>query len=892
MGARARLPSGDTQGTMRLARDVILDRWAEVDQLFSDTLGQPEEGRAAFLSAACRGDRELFDTVTTLLEGNAREGNEVSGPGAALISAAFEAVSEREVGADPSIGDSVGPYRLVREIGRGGMATVFEAERADGAFESSVAIKILRGVDTGDVGRRFQAERQILSSLAHPNIARLLDGGSTAKGQPFLVMELVEGEPITSWADRRSLPISDRLGLFVQVAESVLFAHTHLVVHRDIKPSNILVSGNDGTVTLLDFGIAKLLEPGGDAQGETGTAAHWMTPRYASPEQILSKTITTATDVHALGLLLFVLLTGRHPFQVEGSSRFELGRAISEDVPKLASTVVGPVTGTGSDAQTAEEIARIRGVTPTSLRRRLAGDLDAVIAKALRKRPEDRYSSVQAMLDDVQRHRKGFPVRAREGMWAYRTRKFVGRHRLGVATAAIFSLFVAASLTTLARQQAVTVQERDRANAAAAIATAEAEKGRLVIGFLADVFGGRNPREAPSDTITAGELLAWGTERVETEFSDRPEIQGALYAVMGGAHVNLGLVDEGVLLLERALAITRVVAGDSSEEVASLLSRVGGAHLTNSDFAKANPYLREALGLRRELHGPDDSLAVKALIAFGRTLRDIDEGDSAEVVLREAQRLTRAPGTERPLALHATLGLAFVLRGLGKLSESEELYEQAIPEALVTPGLDESGLATHLNNFAYLKRVRGDYIGADSLYRQALSTIVELYGRGHPRSLLFAQNLASTLGLLGTPDEAVSVLLGSVEAARAQWPSGHWRVGQTESSLGRAYLSAGQPEAAKTSLRDGIRSYTEQIGADHTWTYFAIAAYRVALILADDDPQARRDLDSFYATLRKSYDDEGGLLHPEWAEHVETLLVVLDATDLPDDAERFRAMLP
>jgi eukaryotic-like serine/threonine-protein kinase len=884
---------------MRPAREVILERWAEVDQLFSDALGQPEAKRAAFLSTACHGDRELFDTVTSLLEESGLEGGDVSGPGADLISAAFEAGSERDVGVDsavgaePSSGDSVGPYRLVREIGRGGMATVFEAERADGAFETSVAIKILRGIDTGDVGRRFQAERQILSSLAHPNIARLLDGGTTTEGRPFLVMELVEGEPITSWADRRGLTTSDRLELFAQVAEAVLFAHSHLVVHRDIKPSNVLVSGDDGTVKLLDFGIAKLLEPGGDAQGETGTAAHWMTPRYASPEQILSGAITTATDVHALGLLLFELLTGRHPFQVGSSTSFELGRAISEDVPRLASTVVGPVTATRSVTmdEADEEAARVRGATPIGLRRRLAGDLDAVIAKALRKRPEDRYSSVQALLDDIQRHRTGFPVRAREGMWAYRTRKFVGRHRAGVAAAAAFALFVVASVTALARQQAVTEQERDRANAAAALATREADNARVVIGFLSDVFGGRDPREAPSDTITAAELLAWGRERVATEYGDRPEVQGDLYAVLGAAHMNLGLMDEGTELLERALALAREVHGGSSEQVASLLSRLGVAHDSNSESREAVGYLRAALELRQQLHGMSDPRTIEALVPLGTTLRDTDP-DSAEVVLREALRLMEVQASPRLLVLRATLGLAFVLRGRGDLEEAEDLYRRAIPEALETAGFDEGALAAHLNNFAYLKRVRGDYVGADSLYRRALSLATDLYGRGHPTALMYANNLASTLGFLDRFDGALSVLEESLDAARAQWPMGHWRVGSAEVGLGRAYLRAGRPESAKATLERGIRSYTEYIGADHNWTYFAIAAYRVALIVADDDPQARRDLDDFYTNLRRGYDEAGGVLNRQLVDQVETLVLTLDDAGLRADAGRFRAILP
>lgn len=885
-------------GMPRPARAVMLERWDEVDALFREVLDRPEAERRAFLLLSCAEDRELFETVSALVEAAESEPEQLVGPGEALLLAALTDPVVEDLSLGPlAPGDTVGRYRLGRELGRGGMATVYEAERSDGAFQRTVAIKMLRGVDTDELGRRFAAERQILSSLNHPNIARLLDGGTTPEGRPFLVMELVDGESITRWADAHSLGISERIELFLEVAKAVHYAHTRLVVHRDITPSNVLVAREERAVKLLDFGIAKLLDAGVDHAPETRAFTRWMTPSYASPEQVLGQPVTTATDVYALGVLLYELFTGQRPFDHRGRSDFELGRTICEEVPSLPSsavTAVGkrPPADSGPGRPTPEAIASARGTTPQRLRRELEGDLDAIVAKALRKNPEDRFPSVQAMLDDLERYRTGFPVRAREGMRVYRARKFVARHRLAVAAAAVVGATMMGSSVVLAVQQGQTERERDRATEAAALATLEAEKARLVLGFLADVFRGRNPREAPSDTITARELLAWGTERVESEFSDRPEIQGELYAVMGGAHFNLGLLDEGIVLLERAVETLGRAHGEGSEEVAAALVRLAATHRTNRDFSMAVPRYEEALEIRRTLFGPDDERVAEVFMGLGSALRDLEQPDSAEVLLREAVRIGEGIDAGGPTAVQAALGLAYVLRGQGRLEESEQLYQDAIPRALAMPEIEAGDMAVHVNNLAYLRRLREDYDGAQALYGHALGISEDLYGRGHPTSLLIAMNRASALNLLGRTEEALELLDENVQAASSQWPEGHWRVGSAHMALGRALLQAGRPEEAQGSLLAGVRSYGEQLGAEHAWTEFAATEYRIAQILADDDPEARKALDSAYDYLRNSRDEAGGLLQPHLVQLLEPIVQLLESTGLDADAHRFRLLLP
>ncbi|MGH9162450.1 MAG: serine/threonine-protein kinase, partial [Vicinamibacteraceae bacterium] len=357
-------------------------------------------------------------------------------------------------------GDRLGPYAIVKEIGHGGMGAVYLAERQDGQFEQRVALKLLEHDTTrASVVQRFEQERRILAALNHPGIARLFDGGATSDGRPYFVMEYVDGMPIDRYCDDRRLTVDQRLRLFTKVGEAVQHAHRNLVVHRDLKPSNILVTAN-GEVKLLDFGIAKVLDAGVAHASAAHTNTRVMTPAYASPEQLRGETVTTASDIYQLGLLLYELLTGRRPYGRYERTPHELERAISETAPLPPSTAVtggdtsrdrrtGPVAdGEGSFPEIA---SRRGGTTPERLRRRLSGDLDTMVLMALRKEPERRYATVAQMTEDVLRHLSGLPVRARPDTLGYRTSKFVRRHAravAGVAAALILVVGIAGYYTT------------------------------------------------------------------------------------------------------------------------------------------------------------------------------------------------------------------------------------------------------------------------------------------------------------------------------------------------------------------------------------------------------------------------------------------------------------
>ncbi len=436
--------------------------WQRIEVLFQAALEHQPEARIAYLKTACVADDNLYAELEALLLAHEKASNFIEKP--AFKARAFEPSRDLHADADEQANDlagrRIGSYRILREIGRGGMGAVFLATRDDDEYQKQVAIKLIkRGMDTDLILRRFKNERQILASLEHPHIARLIDGGSTVEGLPYLVMEYVEGTPIDSYCDQKKLSTSERLKLFRQVCSAVHYAHQNLVIHRDLKPSNILVTP-DGTPKLLDFGIAKLLNPGSDfrTMDATETEMRMMTPNYASPEQVRGEPITTVSDVYALGVLLYELLTGHRPYHLKSRAPHEVLKAVLEEVPEKPSTAItrqeeaSSTDGTNSVRLTAELVSKTRDGQPDRLRRRLKGDIDNIVLMALRKEPQRRYLSVEQFSEDIRRHLEGLPVLARTATLSYRTGKFIKRNKLAVAATAIVLLTLIGGIVATARE--------------------------------------------------------------------------------------------------------------------------------------------------------------------------------------------------------------------------------------------------------------------------------------------------------------------------------------------------------------------------------------------------------------------------------------------------------
>jgi serine/threonine-protein kinase len=823
---------------MRRSNDVMWERWDEIDRILDQALELPEPERAVFVRGATSKDAELGDLVLRLV-GRVHTGGQarVAGPDAAVVAAAFGVTPEQDESLfDLVPGTEIGRYIVLRRRARGGMATVYEAERGDGAYQQRVAIKVLRrGLDTEDLIRRFRTERQILSSLTHPNIARLLDGGATGEGRPFLVMELVEGTAITRWADDHSLNLRARLDLFLGVAEAVHAAHQHLVVHRDIKPSNIMVDPS-GRVKLLDFGIAKLLDRG-EEQTEGGLRA--LTPDYASPEQLRGEAITTATDVYQLGLLLRELLTGVRPLAGDtqpGQAPLLPSRVAARDLPR---------------AESPEARAASRSTTPGRLVKELRGDLDVIVGKALREVPAERYASADELGADVRRYLKGLPILAHPESAVYRATKFARRNRWSVAATALAALFLAAYAVT------ATVQGRQIA-AASALAREEARTAEQVTDFLVRLFQSGNPTVALSDTVTVLGILEEGARRIDTALAREPEVRARMLLAIGTAFTGLGRFERADSMLTVALSLQRRLHGDDHTRAADVLNAIGANHSLSRDFRAADQAHHEEFRIRTAGGLVSDTSRARMFERMSLTRRELDDPDSALGLIRQAVALRRSAGDTASAAYLGALGrLALVLRAAGALDSAEAIYREVLDRTTAREGPDGLGLAALHNNLGFLLRTRGDHAGAVAEYREAVRIAHQMLGAGHPTSLMLSANMAGALDLLGKDDEVEAILRGRIAAAERAWPGG-WRVGSAQSSYGVFLVRRGRYAEALGPLAAAVDSYRKALGEDHPWTAMERAWYGVALFLTGRPADGDRWLLASRTVLRSQRSDLDG----------------------------------
>ena len=507
-------------------------RWSSIKILFQRSQQQPESERAKWLAEQCGGDPELAREVHALLAAQ-RGSHDILDRGAA------DALNEMGGGPAPidRSGERVGAYRLLRLLGEGGMGSVYLAEREEGDFHQRAALKLVRADFINDDTRaRFLRERRILAQLIHPHIAQLHDGRVTTGGAPYFTLEYVEGEPITKYCDERKLSIRKRLRLVLQVCTAVAYAHRNLIVHRDLKPSNIFVT-TEGEVKLLDFGIAKLLDAE-TSDSRTETQARMMTPEYASPEQVLGEPITTATDVYAIGVLIYELLSGRLPYARADAGTISWSKAVVEEAPEPVYRALSRVT-TRKDSTSGDAVAAARGVALTALRRSLRGDLERILQRALAKAPEARYASVGALAADLSAYLDGHALSG--GTRTYRMRKFMRRHWLPLAAAVL----VVAIL--LASGGAIVWQARQVAR--------EAENTLQIKNFLYGLFTAVDPRTAKGRVVSANELLDRGAERVQRNSSLDAEQRAEIEATLGRIYYQLGLSDKARGLQESALKV-------------------------------------------------------------------------------------------------------------------------------------------------------------------------------------------------------------------------------------------------------------------------------------------------------------------------------------------------
>jgi len=864
-----------------------LDR---LSALFKDALALPPDQQAAFVEAACPDDPVLRDELRSLLRAD-----QDAEDSAFLEDAPLDLHTAGHPPEDALLGHTVGPYRLLRLLGRGGMGHVYLARR-EAPFKQHVALKLIQqGIPSPDALQRFEMERQILASLNHPNIARLLDGGTTEPllgstgpgGYPYLVMEHVDGLRITDYCDTHRLSINTRLRLFAQACRAVAYAHQNLVVHRDLKPSNIFVTDrSDGTestpqVKLLDFGVAKLLNPAlsNIAVPVTRTMHRMMTPEYAAPEQVRGETVTTATDVYALGVILYELLTGHRPYHLTRNTPLELERVICQQIPERPSTKVVRDESYEHEDGTTQTITAVavgdaRGLPVDRLRRRLQGDLDNIVLKALRKEPARRYRSVEQLSLDVERYLDGLPVEARSSTMGYRLGKFVGRHRVAVLAGlgVLLSLLGGLSLALWQGRQARL--ERDRS--AQLLARAEA-----VTGFMQGLFDASDPDEALGDTLTSYDLLARGVQRLET-LSQDPEVQAEVLTVVGDVYVRMGEYNEAEPLLRRALTLRRQALGPEHLDLAETLQRLGHLLTRKGEFDEAEPLIREALAMRRRLLGEEHLDVARSLNMLAILRQEMGDYDDAEQLYRESLALRRRLLDEEAFEVVTGMNnLALVLHQKGNYAEAEPLFREAVAIDRKTLEKDHPDTANDIHNLAYLLMDKGDFDAAEALFQESLAISRKVLGEAHPLLAKSLNGLAQLYIRQGRYEDAEQFIREALAINRKQRGEAHPLVASNLNTLGMLrYLQDDYP-AAEALLQQALALHQKLFKEAHPLLAKSLHHMGVLRSLQGDYAVA----ESFLRQALAMRQDVLGPEHPDVAETLGSLGDLLKAQGSYDAAE-------
>lgn len=803
------------------------ERWQQIERIFIVAAELTGPALDEYLEKACGSDAALRREVLALIDADADAGT-IDDSGLPKEQSALLAEGER-----------VGAFTIREEIGAGGMGVVYRAERDDDQIQQTVAIKIIRAaLFAPQLQRRFLAERQILARLDHPGIARLVDAGTTSAGLPYVAMEYVPGRPLHEHCDDSRLSLRERLRLFAKVCEAVEYAHRNLIVHRDLKPSNVLVTP-EGQPKLLDFGIAKLLEEGAEdiTMAQTGDGGGQLTPAYASPEHLRGESVTTATDVYSLGVVLSELLAAGRPYKVPSVSRSAWERAITDTAPVRPSQLVGK----SSDAET---LAQQRATTPANLERDLRGDLDALVEKATRREPEQRYAGPGEFAADVQRYLDGFPVHARRGSRRYRLAKFARRNAVAVGAAAAVLVLTVAFLITLAVYSVRLTEERDRANQQAGEAAA-------VSGLLIELLERASPEVTGRNDVTVREALELGSDLILKAQDNNPATQLRLCSTLALCYGHLGEFDRGMEVvdvgLERwapRLAVdhpatlllrfrradllhksgqnqTAVEAYSNVLELwdedlvvddvdrADLQIGLSGVHERLWEFDEGERLAKEAVQFREQRFGLLAPETADAVLQLSSIITENGQPIEAEALLREACAVYRASPDHQDRLAGCLQSLTMTMIHQGRADEAIEIVDEGLAADKSLYGDEHPYYAKSLHHAAVTYGSLGDFDLAEQMCRRALELRKQLLGIEHELTWSTMQILAQIQVRRGEHDEARELLQEVRRQQEASPEISPEQVTNTLSFIGQIeYLSANYPKAAKTleeaaaSMRD------------------------------------------------------------------------------------------
>ncbi len=823
--------------------------WNVVQELYNELIDLPPEEQERKLRERCGNDQALFDEVWSLLQAGQKASQ--------FLKKSADTLFEQEL--EP--GTTIGSYRLIRPLGRGGSGTVYLAWQRSETVERLVAIKVLRpGLDDEAMRERFSLEQRVLADLQHPNIARLYDAGVTTGGRPYAVMEYVDGQPIDTFCEERGLSLEQRLSLFRQVCDAVQYAHSKLVLHRDLKPSNIFVTQEDGApprVHLLDFGLAKLLDP--DHRADlTATQERALTPHYASPEQVRGAPVSTATDVYSLGVVLYELLTGTKPLDLSDASPMSWERIIAEENPTLPSK---------------KAASQANDDTLTHAPSALEGDLDNIVLKALRKEPTRRYESVRALADDIDCHLEDLPVEAREPTWRYRTSRFVKRNRTAVVAGLVALLFLVTGASAALWQASVAAEERDRAQE-------ESEKNEQALAFVVDLFEAADPMAGGGLDRPIGSVLEGTTEQVAEGFRDQPEVQAQLFTTLGTIYKNLSSFDEAEASLLRAIEILANVEADPTVDKARALRELGDTYMGLNRFSEAHEHLTAALEILDASTSGVESERAATLHNIGVYHRQSDSPANAIDYFTEALELLESSDAEM-LAQRAeilnSLGVTFYYTGeyeqaentyfdaleiynevgarpsmydthanLGILYYTTDRYDDALPHIQEALDFQESTMEDTNIRYAQTLQIeglvlrgladRGDqsdvtFEDAERSLIRALEVMQHLFDDSHHLTATTHEALGLLYNFWGRNEIALEHRKEAYEMQLDLHPDGHWQLAEAEAGVAEALRHLGEFEDAESHALSAYQMSVNQRGTDHPRT--AYTAEIIARIYSD-----------------------------------------------------------
>lgn len=879
---------------------MIQDRWKLVEQIFNTAVELPQQERPSFLQNACGNDPELRREVESLLEQDDGTGDMLG----TLVSEAADSLSQEEI--HDLTGKTIGSYLIMGLVGRGGMAEVYRAIRGDDQYKKQVAIKLVRrNLAPSFFMSRFRHERQILASLEHRSIARFLEGGTT-DGIPYLVMEYIDGEPITDYCNKRDLPVRERLELFRSVCDAVQYAHRNLVIHRDLKPSNILVT-SEGVTKLLDFGIAKLLNPELTDGLPTATISpiRLMTPEYASPEQVRGEQVTTATDVYSLGAVLYELLTQERPHQFKTRSILEIERVICNVEPERPSSAVLRAQPADAAQHTGNR---------KKLSRELARELDNVVLMAMQKDPRLRYPTAWQFAEDIERYLDGRPVQARAQTVGYRAIKFARRHKTAVTAAVLLVAMLAGFAAIMAVQASRIAKERDRANE--------------ITEFLVNLFEVSNPGEARGNNIRARELLDASAIKIGKELQHQPEVQAALMDTIGRVYRNLGLYNTSISLLEKSLEIRRRILSENHADVASTMDHLATAYKEVGKYEDAESLARKALATRQQLLGSDHRDVAESAGTVGDILQDRGKYDEAESFFRmELAIHQKLFGEEHEKVAESLNQLALLLKIKGKLDEAEPLYRKTLAMRRKLLGSDHPAVASDLNNLGRFLTEKGEYPEAEALLREAMEVDLKVLGKDHPDraivmsnlALLFREkkefdnaemlyrealalrrkglgdehpsvarnvySLAVTLVDKGDYDQAEPLLLEARRLFQKSYPPGHPEHATLGLALARIRIARKDPKAAEILLDEALKIRMQSFPSDHPGIANVKSALGECLMMQGSYAKAEPVLLDAYRICNLKW----GKNHSDSIKAAGRLVSLYEAWGKPEKAANYRA---